>query len=252
MASQDIMSTLDLAHPNKELWDYLYQTWRDIWTSVLADKELLKFVDVLTDGKKGLKILLPMCSKTEGMLTLAEQGHSVTGIEWSELAVKQFFECNNLEYDTKVYKAGDVKMPVYVAKDKAITIYCGDIFAFKEDNLGGFDCVLDHGSIGSFDATEISRASYGRLMTSFTKPGGKMLLSFFDYEHSEHPTIPFAVTEAEVATIYKSNFSQQKMLQELDTQKMMDTFQIKNNPDTLFPVWELSRFSWKMLLLVKN
>ena len=143
-------------------------------------------------------------------------------------------------------------MPVYVAKDKAITIYSGDIFAFKEDNLGGFDCVLDHGSIGSFDSAEISRASYGELMTSFTKPGGRMLLSFFDYKHSEHPSMPFAVTEEEVTAIYKSNFSQQKMLQELDTQKMMDTFHIKDDPDTLFRVWELSRFSWKMLLLVKN
>ena len=32
-------------------------------------------------------------------------------------------------------------MPVYTAHNKAITIYCGDLFAFKEDNLGGFDCI---------------------------------------------------------------------------------------------------------------
>ena len=123
MASPDIKGTLDPAHPNKELWDYLYQTQRDGWTTALVDKEVLKFVDALTDGKKGLKILLPLCGKTQVLFTLAEQGHSVTGIEWSELAVKQFFEGNNLEYNTKLYKAGDVEMPVYVAKDKAITIY---------------------------------------------------------------------------------------------------------------------------------
>ena len=247
---QDIKGTP--AHPKKELWDWLYQNQKDNWTTAAADKELLKFVDVLTNGKKGLKTLVPMCGKTQVMLTLAEQGHSVTGIEWSELAVKQFFEGNNLQYDTKPYIAGGVEMPVYVAKDKAITIYCGDIFAFKEDNLGGFDCILDHGAIGCFDATEISRARYGELMTSFTKPGGRMLLSIFDYEHSEHPSIPFAVTEEEVATIYKSSFSPPKVLQEMDTQKMEETFRFREIPDTLFRIWELSRFSWKVLLLVKN
>ena len=81
-------------------------------------------------------------------------------------------------------------MPVYTAHDKTITIYCGDLFAFKEDNLGGFDCIFDHGSIGSFDLTKVKRTTYAEIMDSFTKPGGRILLSFFDYEHSEHPLYP--------------------------------------------------------------
>ena len=64
------------------------------------------------------------------------------------------------------------------------------------------------GSIGSFDnTTEMSVESYGELMTSFIKPGGRIPLSIFDCEHSEHPSIyTLAVTEDEVTTIL-SNFS---------------------------------------------
>ena len=139
---------------------------------------------------------------------------------------------------------------MYTASDKAITIYCGDLFAFKEDNLGGFDCIFDHGSIGSFDFIEIPRSTYAELMTSFTKPGGKILLSFFDYEHSEHPTVPFAVTEKEVVNLYKENFKTPELVQEFDDTKTADLFNM--SPNTIFPVWTLNRFSWKLLLLVKN
>ena len=78
----------------------------------------------------------------------------------------------------------------------------------KEDNLGGVDCIFDHGSIGSFDFTDtVERTMYAELMNSFTKPGGRIVLSFFDYEHSEHPTVPFAVTEEEVTTLYKEHLA---------------------------------------------
>ena len=122
------------AHPNLQLWDKLYQGNKDEWTNEKADKELFKFHEILTDGKTGLNILIPMCGKSLIMLWFAEKGHRVVGIEWSEIAVKQFFEGNGLAYSTKLCKIGEIEMPVYSANDKTITIYCGDL-AFKEDNL---------------------------------------------------------------------------------------------------------------------
>ena len=87
-------------------------------------------------------------------------------------------------------------------------------------------------------------------MNSFRKPGGKILLSFFDYEHSEHPTVPFAVTEREVVDLYKENFKTPELVQEFNATKIAALFNM--SPNTIFPVWTLSRFSWKLLLLVKN
>ena len=38
---------------------------------------------------------------------------------------------------------------------------------------------------------DIQRTIYAELMDFFIKPGGRIILSFFDYEHTEHPMIPF-------------------------------------------------------------
>lgn len=88
-------------HPNVQLWDRLYQEQKDEWTNLAVDKELLKFHDEVTEGKAGLSILVPMCGKSKVLLSFAEEGHSVVGIEWSEPAVKQFFEENSIPYNYK-------------------------------------------------------------------------------------------------------------------------------------------------------
>ena len=238
------------AHPNLQLWDKLYEGKKDEWTSEKADKELFKVHDVLVNGKTGLAILVPMCGKSQILLWFAERGHRVVGIEWSGVAIKQFFEDNGLAYSTTSCIIGGIEMSMHTAHDKAITIYCGDLFAFKEDNLGGFDCIFDHGSIGSFDFTDtVKRAMYAELMSSFTKPGGRIVLSFFDYEHSEHPTVPFAVTEEEVTTLYKEHFSPPQLLQEYNAKETAEIYDFKEN--TQFPVWTFSRHSWKVVLLIK-
>ena len=50
-----------------------------------------------------------------------------------------------------------------------------------------------------------------------------MLQSIFDYEHAEHPNPPFAVTEAEVSTLYSEHFKIQ-LLQESDSKKLVDIY----------------------------
>ena len=237
---------------NLQFWDTLYQGKKDDWTCDKKDKELFKFHDVLVNGKTGLSVLIPMCGRSQIVLWFAERGHRVVGIEWSELAIKQFFVENGLAYSEKSCRIGGIEMTVYMctAHDKSITIYCGDLFAFKEDNLGGFDCTFDHGSIGSFDFTDIKRTMYAELMSSFTKPGGRIILSFFDYEHSEHPMIPFAVTEKEVTTLYREHFKPPQLLQEYDAKKTTELCDLKE--DSTFPVWTFSRYSWKVVLLIKT
>ena len=239
------------ARPNVQLWDMLYQKGKDEWTKEAADQELLKFRSTLTESKTGLDIFVPMCGKTKVMLSLAEEGHRVVGIEWSKVAVEQFFEENNLEYTTQLCSIGGTDIPMYKAKGKAVTIYCGDFFAFKQHKLGPFDCVFDHGALGCFDfqMEASSRSAYAEIINSFTKTGGRILLSIFDYEHSEHPTIPFAVTETEVGVLFEEYFKLQ-LLQGFDGKKMLDIF--KHPQDTLLPVLSFSRFSWKILLLVKQ
>ena len=240
------------AHPNVQLWDMLYQKRLDNWTKEAVDQELLMFRPMLTDNKTSLDIFVPMCGKSKVMLLLAEEGHRVVGIEWSKVAVEKFFEENNLEYTTQLCSIGGTDVTKYKAKEKEVTMYCGDFFAFKQHKLGPFDCVLDHGSLGSFDVQVEPRTTYAEIINSFIKPGGRMLLSVFDYEQAEHPTMPFAVTEAEVGVLYKNSFELQ-LLQEFDRKKTKDLF--KSSENTFISascLLSLSRFSWKIFLLVKQ
>ena len=254
-----IMATSDVAvfdsHPYTlpKSWDLLYQKELDNWTTEAADRELLKFWSTFTDGKSDLDIFVPMCGKTKLMLLLAEEGHHVVGIEWSQVAVEQFFEENNLEYSTELCNIGGTDIPKYKAKGKEVTIYCGNFFSFKQHKLGPFDCVLDHAALGCFDFQNetTSRAAYAQIINSFIKPGGRMLQSIFDYEHAEHPKPPFAVTEAEVTILYKEHFKIQ-LLQELDRKKFVDIFKFTHKVYYKSFPHHLSRFSWKILLLVKH
>ena len=108
---------------------------------------------------------------------------------------------------------------------------------------------FDHGAIGCFDFEEEKRTTYAKIIRQFTNPGGRILLSTFDYEHSEHPTIPFAVTEEEIVSLYKGQFEHPQLLAELDHVKTAETFDLYAQGPNRFPVWTFSRFSWKILLL---
>ena len=232
--------------PPKPVWDKLYTESKDQWTKKAADCELIKFYDVLTNGKEDLSVLLPLCGKTEVLLYFAEKGHRVVGIEWSEVAVKMFFQENNLSYSCQTRNISGTDIPVFTANDKDITIYCANIFSFENENLGGFDCICDHGSIGSID----EKAKYANIMSAFTKPGGRMLLSIFDFDYSEHPG-PFAVTQEDVISLYGKSFEIPKVLQELDASATAEIFEI-TSPNSIFPVLTFSRMSWKFLLLIKK
>ena len=244
-------SSVSAAHaaPNVQLWEKLYRVQKDVWTSDEADTELIKFGDILTDGATALNILVPLCGRTKVLLWFAEKGHRVVGIEWSEIAVKKFFEENGLAHTVKSCTFGGSNMQQFTATDKAITVYCGDYFAFEGHDLDLFDRIFDHGSIGSFLGEK--RTKYVEIVNSFLKPGGRMLLSAFDYDHSEHPSIPFAVTEEEVDTLYKNSFSHPKVLKEFDAERTDEIFAMRKKEDMIFPVWTFSRFSWKVYLLIK-
>ena len=236
-----------------KFWDQVYQESKDGWTTLAADQALMKHFSSLEDGRANLKILLPMCGRTEVMLTFAERNHVVVGIEWSESAVEKFFEEHRLEYDKKAHQIGKVGVPMYVAREKNITIYQCDFFLFQQDNLGGhFDVVFDHGSIGSFECSADKRKTYAKIIGSFLKSEGRLLFSFFDYVHSEHPSIPYAMTEEEARACFKDSFHPLQMLEELDAERASEYFSLHKRKEVFLPIWTLSRFSWKIVLFLKR
>ncbi len=81
------------------------------------------------------------------------------------------------------------------------------------------------------------------------KPGGRIIFSFFDYIHSEHPSIPYAVTEDEVRLMYnKDSFKHLTLLQDIGVKEAMEFVGVKEGENIHFPLWEMSRYSWKIVL----
>ncbi|XP_061520737.1 uncharacterized protein LOC133395654 isoform X2 [Phycodurus eques] len=55
-------------------------------------------LDKVLAGRKEVRFFFPLCGKAVDMKWLADMGHSVVGVEISEIAIQQFFVENNLSY----------------------------------------------------------------------------------------------------------------------------------------------------------
>ena len=244
--------------PNLQMWDWIYEQDKDKWTAPVVNSSVVAkiFSEMVED--RNISLLLPMCGRSPDLLWLAEQGHTVTGIEWSERAVKQFFQDSEVMYSTEEcrFTSGDKLGSIYRGVDVPVTIYCADLFSLKgHSSIGKFDCIWDHGSVGSFHPEKSQRADYVAVCDSMLKPGGKILLSTFDYEQSEHAAFPFACSERDVHEMYgavkadKYTYKVQTVLQLNKDQCMKITlFTTGEN----FQIGKLSRFSWNFYLITKK
>jgi len=71
------------------------------------------------------------------MRWLADQGHTIVGVEVAKKAIESFFTENNLTFTLESVKmaAGDEPAEVQKSKEK-ITIFCCDLFTFEEEDVG--------------------------------------------------------------------------------------------------------------------
>lgn len=136
----------------------------------------------------GKRVLVPMCGKSPDLLWLEEQGNDVTGVELSELAVQAFFEEQGLEFDR-----GDGELTEYRARDRRITLYCGDYFAFQG---GAFDAHYDRGALVALPAD--LRPHYASHTSSLLTPDAEQLVITVEYDQSVCNGPPFSLNEAEV------------------------------------------------------
>ena len=113
----------------------------------------------------GRRVLVPMCGKSVDMLWLEDRGNEVVGVELSDIAARAFFEENALRYTIR-----QGKLPAYVAEDRDITIYCGDLFDFDEPGHTGW---YDRGALVATPAEQ--RPDYARhidaLLSVFSEYG---------------------------------------------------------------------------------
>lgn len=146
----------------------------------------------------GDRIFVPLCGKTVDIAWLLSHGCVVSGIELSELAVKQLF--GDLGIEPSVTNEGSLKR--YSAP--GIDIFAGDIFELTKETLGHVNAVYDRAALVALP--EPMRFQYSQHLSDICD-GATQLLITFDYDQNHMNGPPFSISTEEVQQHYANRYT---------------------------------------------
>ncbi|XP_030267691.1 probable thiopurine S-methyltransferase isoform X3 [Sparus aurata] len=165
-------------------WEERWQENRIGFHQPVVHKMLESNIDKVLAGRTGVRFFFPLCGKAVDMKWLADQGHSVVGVEISEMAVKQFFEENNMTYSEEPVPA----IPgakVFKSSEKNISLYQCDLYNFSSSIGGQFGAIWDRGSLVAINPKD--REKYAALIISLMAKDCRYLLDTLLYNPELYP-----------------------------------------------------------------
>ena len=199
----------------KDFWLERWQREEIGFHEGVVNTYLVQFWQVLRLDT-GSKVFVPLCGKSADMQWIRKQGHPVIGVELSSIAVQAFYAENG--YVAALGRRD--KFGFYDANE--ICILCGDFFDLKQDDVAGVSAVYDRASMVALPPD--MRERYVAHLVSILPPGTKILLIAFDYPQQEMPGPPFAVSSAEVETLYRKH-AEISLLAQMDVLSQNPRFQ---------------------------
>jgi thiopurine S-methyltransferase len=183
---------------DNELWQ---QSWRDrqiAFHQTAVNPHLVRFWSGLGVAANA-RIFVPLCGKSLDLLWLAEQGHSVVGVELSPLAARAFFRENRIQ-------AARQRFGQFTRWEHGrISILCGDFFRLTAEDLGEVSAVFDRASLTALP--DDLRGAYLAHLRKIVPAACKiMLLTTEEPEAWESAGQPFAVAD-EIAELYADAFA---------------------------------------------
>jgi thiopurine S-methyltransferase len=181
--------------------DFWHDRWRSAQTGfhrVSVDGNLIRHWRDLS-LTIGARVLVPLCGKSLDLLWLRDQGHEVTGIELSDIALQALLLENGVAARRRVLPRFDL----YEAPN--LQCYRGDLFELTPGQLGDFAAVYDRASLVSWAPEQ--RARYVEQLSALTRPGTQTLLVALEYLQSEMTGPPFPVDSEEVHGLYSRHHS---------------------------------------------
>jgi thiopurine S-methyltransferase len=172
--AEDDSCTLQTA--KKEEW---IKEWEESlkprWSMEGVNPYMQQFKNDLTKGKQCVKIFFPMCGDVADMSWMADMEHTIVGVEISPVAIEQFFNGNEIEYDVKPFEL--MKGTVYASKNGNIRIDCGYFFLFGSSVERDFDGIWDRGSFNTLCDMTLKK-KYIQILTLVMKPNCKIVMEF--------------------------------------------------------------------------
>jgi len=144
----------------------------------------------------GQRVFAPLCGKSRDLLWLAGEGHPVTGVEISPIAVEAFFQENGLQPRRRQEGAFEIW------EQDELRILLGDFFALESHHLTDIAGVYDRASLIALPPA--LRERYVGHLDAILPPEIRTLLVTLEYDQEQLTGPPFAVAEAEVRVLYQS------------------------------------------------
>ena len=183
-------------------WHSRWESNKIGWHADQVNQNLIDYFSKLNlvDGDK---IFVPLCGKSVDMIYLLKRGLKVVGVEMSEIAVKQFFSENKLEYS--VSKVDDLML----YEGYGIQIFCGDFFTLKANHLVDVKAVYDRASLIALD--KALRQKYVNHLNDIILNDVRVLLLTLNYPQHQWVGPPYAVSKLEVDSLYGGSFQCQEL-----------------------------------------
>lgn len=180
-----------------------------------ADKTLKE------DENKPSKIFVPLCGKTLDIGYLLTQGYSVVAVELSDIAVQNVLTSLDLQPDNQPTISEWVGGKCYRAKN--LEIFVGDFFALTQADLGDIALVYDRAALVALP--DSMRIDYAKQLAKITQQAPQLLITL-DYDQTVAGGPPFAVSNAEVESLYSATYPLQ-LLEEDDIIEQEPRFKAK-------------------------
>ncbi|WP_040727758.1 thiopurine S-methyltransferase [Thiomicrorhabdus sp. Kp2] len=174
--------------------------WHDMWASGVVGFQQPDVNGYLKNHWSKLKlngsenVLVPLCGKSLDMIWLAQQGHSVLGIELSPKALAEFLAENKL--NAEAIEQGNhcgYKMP-------DMTLLCGDFFHLTAEQCADIHVVYDRAALVALPPK--MREQYVAHLQAILPKGSQFLLVTMEYDQNKMPGPPFSVSESEVMELF--------------------------------------------------
>ncbi len=188
--------------------DYWHQRWRVGQTGFhqpLVEPNLEKYWPSLALNA-GASVLVPFCGKSHDLTWLAVRGHRVLGIEYSPIAIENYFLENGLAARRRTGGAFEE------LSDGPIRILCGDFFDLTSEKSNAFEAVYDRAALIALPLE--GRRRYAHHLTTLSPPGSQMLLVALEYPQHQTAGPPFSVPEEEVNSLYGAGYSVEMLTRE--------------------------------------
>ena len=212
--------------------------WKDRWSSRQIGFHLSEVNPYLVkywphlNLTNGAVVLVPMCGKTLDMTWFASQGSPVIGVECSEDAIKEFFDEQELSYQSSQLKG-------FVAHNSQnITLLEGDFFTLDKQILNDVEAVYDRASLVALP--EEMRIRYVQHLVEQLPSKVSILLVTIEYDQALMSGPPFSVSHTEVEQLYKPHFSVE-LLYEEDVLENQPRFKQKGLNNMIERVYKISR-----------